>query len=365
MEDLKEQTLYKTFAKLPKAELHVHLRGAITTDCLQKLVDQADFKSIWMSVSSYFQNLFLDSHLQPVVHSLLDGDKQKVNAIFAYSDFVDFLKSSLFSCLFIRDIADFQLLLKTTLDSFKDQNIVYAEITVSVPEYLLNGIALEDIVAALDEAKKQAETEVWFIVDLVRNFGPEDNLRVLKEIQQLKPRSVIGITLGGNEKEYPPELFQEVYKQAKLTDWGLTVHAGEFLGAESVKTAVFDLSVKRLGHGVRVVEDLELLKRVVEKKVPFEVSLSSNLFLGIYPNLKEHPIKQLVNHGALVTLSTDDPTFFKTTLAKEYTLGLKAGLTLNQLSDIACESFRQSKLDTAVIENYCRKIRQILEGIEA
>ena len=273
----------------------------------------------------------------PSIRAFLDGP-QPPEMLLQFEGFEGFLSAYLFSGYFIRDIEDFRGLLAAVRRQFSEQAIAYAEVTVSIPEYLMHEIPLEAIVEALSESARQEPPRLRWIVDLVRNFGPDGANDLLTALFENPPEGWVGITLGGSEHLFPPGPFQGVYERAKAAGLGLTVHAGEAAGPESVWEAIRGLQVDRIGHGVRAIEDPRLVEHLAERQIPLEVCLSGNVRTGIYPRYEEHPLVKLVESGVAVTLNTDDPTFFGTDLANEYAragaLGLDAA-TLGVMADNA------------------------------
>ena len=152
--------------------------------------------------------------------------------------------------------------------------------------------------------------------DLVRDTGPQRAAGTLAAIGEVaKEADVRGITIGGSEPSYPPELFARAYSRAAAAGFRLTAHAGEAAGPDSVRGALDVLGVERIGHGVRTIEDPELLARVVAEQIPLEVCPTSNLRTGVVADWDQHPVGALLAAGANVTISSDDPTFFHASVA--------------------------------------------------
>ena len=171
-----------------------------------------------------------------------------------------------------------------------------------------------------------------WIVDLVRNFGHEAALDLLRRLLARPPAGWVGVTLGGAEAEFPPGPFRESFELARANGLCLTVHAGEAAGPDSVWQALRELRVDRIGHGVRAVEDPRLLERLAEDQIPLEVCLTGNIKTGVFPSLAEHPLPRLIEAGVPVTLNTDDPAFFATTLAGEFQAARSLGLSEAELA---------------------------------
>ncbi len=280
------------------------------------------------------------------------GLTNRVDSLFRTQTFDQFLATYLFTAYFVPDIGRFRDLVSAVLRDMESQHIVYAEITVSVVEYLNQGIALEDLLASLDEAAEESRIRVQWIVDLVRNIGAEAALSLLGDILQVRPSSVVGITLGGSEQQFPPAEFVDVYETARDRGLRLSVHAGEGLGPDSVWDALRLLKAERIGHGVRAIEDKRLVDYLSEHRIPIEVCPTSNLKTGVYPSYEAHPVKALYEAGVPVTINTDDPTFFSTTLAEEFKHVSNVGISDQNLIELMKNGFRYAFLPPEEIQSY-------------
>ena len=328
---------------IPKAELHVHLRGAMPVGVFTSLLNKYSgegmlSKASEQAIAWYGQHDNIVPFMSPRQWTV-----EEVLPLFSTRTFDEFIATFSFTGYFIRDAADFRLLVSGVLEGLKAQSVVYAEITVSAREYVRQGVALPDLLAALDEAAARPDIRVQWIVDLVRDFGVSAGLELLHQIIEMRLESVVGITIGGSEHLFPPAQFAPVYDLAREHGLRLTIHAGEALGPESVWDAL-KLGVERIGHGVRAIEDPALVKYLAEQKVPLEVCPTSNLRTGIYPSYEAHPVKALYEAGVPITISTDDPTFFHTTLADEYEHVHNIGVSEEGLLEMLKNGFRYAFL---------------------
>jgi adenosine deaminase len=156
---------------------------------------------------------------------------------------------------------------------------------------------------------------------------------------------VVALGLGGPEIGFPPELFTEAFQRANDCGIPANPHAGETVGAESIWGAIRSLGATRIGHGVRAIEDANLLGYLAEHRIPLEVNPTSNLCLKVYPSYQAHPLKRLIETGCLVTINSDDPPLFNTTLTDEYRHAVEdCGLSLHQLEQAALNAVRVSYL---------------------
>ncbi len=322
---------------MPKAELHVHLRGAMPVSFLRKQVRK--YKPAEALESAPIgQWRWMKQH--PAVERIVAADDpvQELDALYAKASLLEFLAAYLFTGYFVRTAQDLQGLVQTVREGLRDQNIVYAEVTVSVPEYLQQGIELRDLLAVLDEGSADQPRVRW-IVDLVRSFGPEACEELVGRVVNERPPTVVGVTLGGAEAPAPPQLFERTYQIARDGGLRTTIHAGEGLGAESVRTAVEDLEVERIGHGVRAAEDEGVVKMLAERSIPLEVCPTSNVRTQVYASLEEHPVRALFEAGVPLSINTDDPTFFDVSLSEELAGLQRLGFSHEEILKLARNGF--------------------------
>ena len=156
------------------------------------------------------------------------------------------------------------------------------------------------------------------IVTSVRHFGPDKARQTALCAAETVGRFVVGFGLAGDEKIGKPKDFLYAFDMAREAGLRLTAHAGEWGGPESVCDAITDLRVERIGHGARAIEDMALVEEIAERGIVLELCPGSNVALGIFPTFRQHPIGEMFNRGVKVTISTDDPPFFHTTMAREY-----------------------------------------------
>ncbi len=352
------KNLSSIFYELPKSELHIHLRGAMPVYIFSELLAEHPIEEIRPLVSSrYFEIFERYPNIRPF---LLPGDKklEEVKKLFSYDTFDQFLATFLFTSIFIRNGKDFRRLVYSVLEELKKQNIVYAEITFSALEYMKNGVSLEEIKECLEGTADFPGLEVQWIVDLVRNNGVDIALDLLKQILAVKCKNIIGITLGGSEHIFPPGPFEKVYSLARDNGLQLTIHAGESLGPQSVWDALHILKATRIGHGVQSIHDPSLLQYLADHKIALEICPTSNFCTAVIPQGTEHPVKKIFEAGVTVTLNTDDPTFFDTTLVQEYMYASSLGMTEKNLFQILQNGFQYSFLSQEKKRKYLQNLTQ-------
>lgn len=344
--------------QIPKSELHVHLRGAMPVEVFTELLNKYTAREILRDIPFWQEALFrLYKNIRPFLspgHWSVDA----ISNLFRYKTSTQFLTTYFFTRYFIRDVSDLRRLITGVLERLKSQNVVYAEITISVADYLRRGIPLADIKTCLEEAAGFPGIRVQWIVDLVRNLGKKAALVLMEEIIELQCGSIVGITLGGSERLFPPNKFSKVYSKARDNGLRLTIHAGEALGPQSIWDALQILGVERVGHGVRAIEDESLVTYLVDNNIPLEVCPTSNVRTGIIPSYEAHPVKALFEAGVPITINSDDPTFFGTTLADEYAHVHAIGVQDHDIFRMIKNGFTYAFLPKKEIEKYLDNLEQ-------
>lgn len=285
---------------IKKAELHVHLEGTITPVLADKLAQR--------------------NQLQ-LPNGFVTRDGQGYN----YPDFMGFLKAydvvaALITCP--RDYYDvtFEYLKNNALGGAIYTELMYspdhAEMSSGIPSHE----HLKAIQQAIDDAEAQHAIVGRVVITAVRHFGVEAAIKVAKQAIKDKEHApcVTGFGLAGDEANFPPKLFVDAYRIA--VDGGLkaTVHAGEFADASGMNEAMDYLPIERIGHGVKSIYSPETMARLRDKNIALEVCPSSNVCLGLFKDIPSHPIKRLLDEGLRVSINSDDPPYFHTTLATEY-----------------------------------------------
>ncbi len=307
------------YERLPKVELHVHLEGAIPLPAL------------WELVCKY------------------GGDPSAPNPEalrqrFVFRNFPHFIETWVWKNGFLREYEDFTFIAEAAARHLAAQNIRYAEVFYSPPDFARRGLTPQRLTEAIRAGLRRVpEIEIWLIADVVRDFGPERALRTLAEVAEALDQGVIGIGLGGSEQSHPPEPFWEVFARARTLGLHTTAHAGEAAGAESVRGALESLKVERLGHAVAAEEDTILLEQLAEWQIPLELCPISNLRTGVVAAIEDHPVRRYFERGLLVTVNTDDPLMFGNSLADEYRLlAERFGFSPDEIREVILNAIRAS-----------------------
>jgi adenosine deaminase len=285
-----------SYRDFPKVELHLHLEGAAPPAFVRGLAREknVDIGGIFAADGSY-----------------------------SYTDFWHFLKVYEAATSVLTSPRDYARLTRAVLAESAAAGVVYSETFLS-PDFCggRDVAAWRDYLAAIREAAEEAERDHGItlrgIVTCIRHFGPEKARETARCAAETAGDWLVGFGIAGDEKAGKPGDFAWAFDMAREAGLRLTAHAGEWGGPESVADALRHLRPERIGHGVRAIEDLALVDRLAEDGIVLEVCPGSNVTLGIYPTLAAHPIERLRARGVKVTVSTDDPPFFHTTMAREF-----------------------------------------------
>ena len=269
-----------------------------------------------------------------------------VDAAWGFTDFAGFIQCFKFAAQRLRGPEDYALVTRRMMESLAAQNVEYAEVTLSAGVILWREFEFGAVWNAIREAQKEAfgtwPVEVWWNFDAIRQFGPEHVMQVARVAAKYVDDGVISFGIGGDEIGGPARLFADSYRYAKAAGLRLTAHAGETDGPQSVREALA-LGAERIGHGIRSIEDPDLVRRLRDEQIPLEVCITSNVRTGAVSSLAEHPVRRLFDAGVPITLNTDDPGIFD--------CGLDAELAL------ARDVFRFTDLELKSIENTARRFR--------
>jgi adenosine deaminase/aminodeoxyfutalosine deaminase len=309
---------------LPKAELHLHLEGTVLPETLVELDQRRTEPRLTL---------------------------EEARSLYRYSDFTGFLMAFKAVTERLRTPEDYELITYRMLERLARQGVVHAEVYVAVGViYYWKRIAFEPIFEAMERARVRAEQKLgitlFWIFDAVRHFGAEQAARVFDKAAELKADfpSVVGIGIGGDERQTGPEPFEELYRKARAAGLRLTAHAGESVGPEGIWGAL-NIGAERIGHCLSAYLDSELMEVLAERQIPIEACISSNLRTGCCRSLAEHPVRRYFDAGLMVTLNSDDPALFESDLDAEYRLAsAEFGFTDEHLRELATNSIEASFL---------------------
>lgn len=295
--------------KMPKVELHVHVEGAVSPDVYYQIAEKNKVDVRVRDISEW-------------------------RKMFEFRDFPHFIDTYIKAVSTLKKIEDYSFLIEEFYRYQSLQNIIYSESFLSAT-FLVENFSNTEIIDAIEKGMKAGEdkykVKVNLIPDIARNI-PESKYAVLDLVLEGLKRGVfIGLGLGGLENGFPADLFADVYKVAKERGLHVVAHAGEAMGAESIWSALNDLKAERIGHGIRCIDDLDLMEYLKKHQVPMEVCPTSNYCLKVANVNEIHPIRKMFDAGLICTLNSDDPVMFSTSLTQEYLLLLSQGFSMEEL----------------------------------
>ncbi|MFC5861190.1 adenosine deaminase [Acidicapsa dinghuensis] len=348
MDTLGEKPLDDFIRGLPKAELHLHLEGTIEPATLVELSECVDAAS----------------GARPITLA-------EAEALYEYKDFSGFLLAFKAVTARLRGPAEYELAAWRMIEKLAAQGVRHAEVYISVgviyywrkEEDAADPLLFQKIFAGLERARERGERELgltlYWIFDAVRHFSVEEARRVFRMAAEMRGQypSIIGIGLGGDERVAASEPFRELYSEATRAGLRLTNHAGETTGPEAIWEAL-SIGSERLGHALSAIRDGALMEELKRRRIPLELNPSSNCRTGVCTALTDHPVRAYFDAGLMVTLNSDDPAFFGSTIENEYRLmAHEHGFNREELKQLAEQSFEASFLPEEQKQTWVAKVR--------
>jgi adenosine deaminase len=287
-------------AAIPKAEIHFHLEGAIRPATVIDLARENDVDFPYASAAELERAL-------------------------AFDDFLEFLAMFQVVNRCLVKPRDFERIAREAVVDLAAQRVIYAEIRYSPMHPMLRGLTFDDVTAAVCEGLRQGAAETGLAPGLICGLTRQWDgcLETARLAVEWAGRGVDGIDIGGDEAGFPAEAFVEVYRVAREGGLQLTAHAGEAAGPESVWAAIELLGARRIGHGIRAIEDPRLVDYLRDAGITLEVCPTSNIKTGVVGGFNQHPLRRLYDAGVRVTLNSDDPAMFQTNVAAEYEIAAR------------------------------------------
>jgi aminodeoxyfutalosine deaminase len=290
----------------PKIELHVHLEATIQPATLLEIARRN--------------------------HQALPADTEEgLRDLYRYRDFDHFIEVWIVTTNVLRTERDFRQVVADYAAEAARHGAVYAEAIFSPIERTWRGVGWDEIFAGYcdgaEEARELHGVEVNLTPDITRSASLDDAFTLVRYAAKYRDRGIVGVGLGGEEAVYPPEPFAPAFLAAREHGLGSVPHAGEVVGPESVRGALDALRADRIRHGIRAIDDPELVAELAERRIVLDVTPVSNLRTGAVASLPDHPLPQLVEAGVLCSVSTDDPVMFDTDLTREYEVASSLGIS--------------------------------------
>jgi adenosine deaminase len=297
---------------VPQIELHVHLEGTAPPELVRRLAERNGVE---------------------LPAGLLADDGR-----FHYTDFLHFLRTYDLAASVIRTGEDYRDITYEYLSDCATGGAIYVELTASPDHAREIGLSddehLGGIAQGIDDARRDHGIEGRILISAVRNFGVDKALATARHAAEHPHPYVVGFSMAGDEANFPAGDYAEAFAIAADAGLGCTVHAGEWAGPPSVRAAL-RLPVTRIDHGVRAIEDPQLVAEIAERGIVLNTCPTSNVVLGVYDDFDSHPLPTLRAEGVRVTLGSDDPPYFGATIAGEYAVcEQRMGMTEQDLREI-------------------------------
>ena len=318
-----------------KAEIHIHLEATISPELCRKFAEKNKVN--------------------------LPDDIFGSKYAYKWSDFYDFIKKYDLVTSVIHTPEDYQELTYAYLKDCAANNVIYVEAMISSTHAKLKGMTYHSFLEGVYKASKQAENDFGivsrFIMNGIRHLGPESVQSTADEVLKNPHPYLVGFGLAGDELHFPPALFTKTFDMLKEAKFPITVHAGEWDGPENIRNAINLLHPTRLGHGVRSIEDHNLVKEIIEKNIVLETCPTSNIATKIYESYESLPVKKLFDNGVKITVNSDDPPFFNATIAGEYEVMANLGLSEKDLISLTYNAIEFSFCDQDTKEKLLIKLK--------
>lgn len=311
---------------LPKVELHLHLDGSIRLKTASELTGK---------------------NIEEVKNLMIAKEK--------CLDLNEYLTKFNLANGIMQSKENLTRIAQELVKDLKDDNVIYAEVRFAPLLHIKKGLTEEEVIEAVLEGLRDNELKVNLILCMMRHFSFEDNLKTIELASKYLAKGVVAIDLAGAEALYPTANFKRLFQIAKDKNIPFTIHAGEADGKDSILSAI-SFKTKRIGHGVRCIEDNEVLNLIKENNITLEVCPTSNIQTNIFENYYDHPIKKLYDMDILVTVNVDNMTVSNINLTQEYEkLVQNFNFTLKDLKKMNINAINVAFLSDELKEKY-RKI---------
>lgn len=323
-------------AGLPKAELHVHHVGSASPRIVSRLAARHP-------------------------DSAVPTDPAALAEYFTFTDFAHFVKIYLSVVDLIRDAEDVRLLTYEIARDMAQQQVRYAELTVTPFSSVRRGIPAEAFLEAIEDARVTAEKELGTVLRWTFDIPGEAGLEAAEETARIAtekpPEGLVAFGLGGPEIGVPRPQFKPYFDRAIASGLHSVPHAGETTGPETIWDALTSLRAERIGHGTSAPRDPRLLEHLAERQVPLEVCPTSNIATRAVEDIERHPVREMADAGVLVTVNSDDPPMFGTDLNTEYGIVARLlGLDPAGVATLAKNAVQASFMDDGAKSALCAEV---------
>ena len=330
------------YRALPKVELHRHLEGSLRLDTM-------------MDVSrDYDVGLMNTDYLRSMVQVNADDPHTSQNFLSKFQILRKFYRSP-------------EIIHRVTREAIADaaaDHVVYMELRFTpVALSRAEGFPLGDVIDWVTEAAQKADQEFGCITRLIASVNRHESVELAEEVIALSvdrmTTGIVGVDLAGDEAQFSTSPFRGVFAEAQQSDLHITIHAGEWGGAQNVASAITELGAERIGHGVRVLEDPTVVALARERSTALEICVTSNIHSGVIASLDAYPLRSMLTEGLNVTINTDDPSISQITLSDEYRLVCeKLGLSYDQLHQRVIAAAQAAFLPQKEREELVSKVEQ-------
>lgn len=340
-DSIARQDLPEILCRMPKAELHIHIEGSLEPELIFALATRNRVQLPYQTIP-------------------------ELRAAYAFSNLQNFLDIYYAGASVLQREEDFFDLAWAYLRRAKAENIVHAEIFFDPQTHTARGIPFETVINGLYRAIRRGREELGLSASLIlcflRHLSEEDAFTVLEEALPFRDK-FIGVGLDSGERGNPPEKFARVFARCREMGLRLVAHAGEEGPAEYIRSALDLLKVERIDHGVRCLDDPQLVARLARQRIPLTVCPLSNVKLCVFPSLSAHNIGKLLAAGIAVTINSDDPAYFGGYLNRNYLAIFEAlpELGAQEAYQLARNSFQASFVDEGTKEGWIRTLEEFFE----
>ena len=331
-----DKKMIETIRKLPKVELHRHLEGCISAELLLEIARDYNVK--------------LPSHDLNELRSLI----QVQGHTSSLREFLEkfYWVGMAFPTLEAVERVSYCVCRDCARDNIRALELRFSPVFMSMETSHRWEDLLHAVLKGARQAEKEFDIDVGFIIGISRSNGIKPALRVVDIAANYSGLGVVGIDLFGDEEAFPPELFTTAFKVAQENGLNITVHAGEGGGETNIKIAIEELGAQRIGHGIRISNDEEMMAWVRDKEIPLEICLTSNVQTQTVPDLQSHPVRKFYDYGIKISLNTDDPAISNITFSSELILAMEHfDFTLDEIKGLMLDA-----LDQSFLEDYRKKL---------